>query len=324
MITRHVALVIALALPACGARTELTASAVPDARVAFDVVDAPDGRDVVDAADAPDVIDARDVFDAPATVDAPVIVDTPPAVDGSARCGDRVTDPGEQCDYGASNGRRLSLTLSQPGRPQVAIRPVVTRASVGQFYDYRSASAHTGYELPSTATLMLHVNTVDNQLSLVMVMGRDGNLGLSPAQPEADVEVLFTGLPQGSVRVVSDDDGELEFTSPTAARGRWRFDDNSDGCAIGSLTWSSSWRIVIEPTYRSGITAARFIDGAGTVRTLSLRESVVIEHRAGDRTCLDDCTLSRCGDGVVDADERCDDGNVQSGDGCAADCARIE
>src|SRR5439155_501294 len=36
--------------------------------------------------------------------------------------------------------------------------------------------------------------------------------------------------------------------------------------------------------------------------------------------CRTDCTDPRCGDGVVDSDEECDDGNQTDGDGCAADC----
>jgi cysteine-rich repeat protein len=40
--------------------------------------------------------------------------------------------------------------------------------------------------------------------------------------------------------------------------------------------------------------------------------------------CRTDCREARCGDRVVDSDEACDDGNVASGDGCRADCAKVE
>ncbi len=36
--------------------------------------------------------------------------------------------------------------------------------------------------------------------------------------------------------------------------------------------------------------------------------------------CRTDCKLARCGDGVVDPEEVCDDGNNVAGDGCRADC----
>lgn len=40
-------------------------------------------------------------------------------------------------------------------------------------------------------------------------------------------------------------------------------------------------------------------------------------------SCRTDCSLSRCGDQVVDGvrNEQCDDGNATSGDGCSASCA---
>ena len=37
-------------------------------------------------------------------------------------------------------------------------------------------------------------------------------------------------------------------------------------------------------------------------------------------TCRTSCRLPRCGDGVTDATELCDDGNAVSGDGCDPDC----
>lgn len=40
--------------------------------------------------------------------------------------------------------------------------------------------------------------------------------------------------------------------------------------------------------------------------------------------CRSNCQLARCGDAVLDTGELCDDGNVQSGDGCAADCSSDE
>jgi cysteine-rich repeat protein len=38
-------------------------------------------------------------------------------------------------------------------------------------------------------------------------------------------------------------------------------------------------------------------------------------------SCRPNCTLSRCGDGIIDTPlELCDDGNLQPGDGCSASC----
>jgi cysteine-rich repeat protein len=41
-------------------------------------------------------------------------------------------------------------------------------------------------------------------------------------------------------------------------------------------------------------------------------------------SCRSTCVRAACGDGVLDVDEDCDDGNVASGDGCRADCGKVE
>jgi len=37
--------------------------------------------------------------------------------------------------------------------------------------------------------------------------------------------------------------------------------------------------------------------------------------------CRPDCSLSRCGDGILDTGEQCDDENLVNGDGCDRSCA---
>ena len=98
----------------------------------------------------------------------------------------------------------------------------------------------------------------------------------------------------------------------------------TDGGALAGLPWSTPWRIVLETTFRAGVSTVQYVDGDGRPRTLLLREAIVLEHRVTRALCRPDCRLSRCGDGYVDASERCDDGNTRPGDGCAADCQRIE
>ncbi|MBZ0121507.1 MAG: DUF4215 domain-containing protein [Sandaracinaceae bacterium] len=39
--------------------------------------------------------------------------------------------------------------------------------------------------------------------------------------------------------------------------------------------------------------------------------------------CRTTCTIPRCGDGVWDAGEACDDGNTIPNDGCAPDCRSV-
>ncbi|MEO0812079.1 MAG: DUF4215 domain-containing protein, partial [Myxococcota bacterium] len=47
------------------------------------------------------------------------------------------------------------------------------------------------------------------------------------------------------------------------------------------------------------------------------------DDEAADR-CRSDCQPARCGDGVSDVLELCDDGNTVSGDGCRSDCGKEE
>ena len=45
----------------------------------------------------------------------------------------------------------------------------------------------------------------------------------------------------------------------------------------------------------------------------------------GVGTCVDEvCVLGGCGNGTPEPGEACDDGNTRSGDGCRADCAKVE
>jgi cysteine-rich repeat protein len=39
--------------------------------------------------------------------------------------------------------------------------------------------------------------------------------------------------------------------------------------------------------------------------------------------CRTDCTIPKCGDGILDGGEVCDDGNVNPGDGCSSNCKSL-
>ncbi len=307
-----------LVLPmACGARTPL---ADEDAATSSDrvvvVVDQPVALD----RPAPVTDLGIDVpVDAGTVIDRPIVA----PVDRPGFCGDGVVGAGEQCDRGGDNGPTDAFVLSQPGRPSTVVRPLVAVGPVARFYNYDSASAHTGFEEPGLINHLLFVDLTTGTLSLVLVAGRDGDLGIPPEQPDATLHINWTGVPAGARIGMSDEMGEFTATGASTFQGRWSFQNNSDGGAIERLAWDQAWRIVASTSRVEGLIRSRFIGASGATSPLTLRDDVVLTHRVGD-LCSEDCRRAVCGDGRLDANERCDDGNTSGGDGCSADCQRYE
>jgi cysteine-rich repeat protein len=197
-----------------------------------------------------------------------------------------------------------------------------TNGTATAFYGYRSASAHTGFEALGVANLMLHVDRNTQSLSLVFMAGIDGDLG-GAVQPESALNARVSGLPPGARLLQSDDPGECDMRGDEVACD-WDFRQNSDGLVVGPLPWDQDWAITLTPDFRDGVSTFRFQNGDARAVALLPRSAVTLEYRAQRPACRDDCTLPRCGDGRLDGGERCDDGNTRSGDGCRADCQRIE
>src|SRR4051794_28817822 len=81
---------------------------------------------------------------------------------------------------------------------------------------------------------------------------------------------------------------------------------------------SATWQIAPPPR------TSHFRSGTGLAAPRGMRRSLIlivalIAHRAvaDDQTSAPDPT---CGDGVVEGDEECDDGNTRVHDGCDASC----
>lgn len=300
MVARRALVALCLAAAGCGSRTGLEALG-PDASA--DVSAEPSGVDLVEPElPAPDV--------APPDVSAPV-------------CGDGRVDLGEACDLGAANALVPAFRLSPGARPTVAVEPIARPMGASSFYRYESASAHTGFEAVGVSNAFLYVDRGDGALSLFFFVGRDDD-GAASAQPEGDVEVWFRGVPAEAQVALSDDALELSRQASGDVRGRWSFNANTDGGVISRLPWDRAWRVVVEPTYRAGVTAARYLHRDGRAVALVARDSFALEHFVAPSRCRPDCQVPRCGDGHVDGGERCDDGNALGGDGCAATCQRIE
>lgn len=240
-------------------------------------------------------------------------------------CGDAVKAGAEQCDLGASNGDAPAFRITQPSGTRIGTDALVRRGTVQQFYDYRSASSHTGLERVGESRIYLYVDSLTGRLSLVTTHGIDFS-GPGSNQPQSTVQFDVTGLPSGAgVDVADDTPGEF-FLGPVGAGtafGRWSFVQNSDGGALGPLPFPGRWRITVTPRFMAGISTWGWVRQDEVRIPLVMTEPITIEALDTASLCRTDCTVPACGDGRFDAGEVCDDGNTRGGDGCAGDCRSL-
>jgi cysteine-rich repeat protein len=238
-----------------------------------------------------------------------------------AVCGDGFVHAGvEECDGGPANEDGPAFLLLQ-GALSRPVTPVGRLASVAAFYDYGSASAHTGFEESRASRLFLYRDLgPGGQLGLVTIHGIDED-ATGQVQPKSKARQDFFGLPGGTFVAVSDDNlDELTMPEPGVARGDWVFNGNTDGGALSGLPSPGAFVIDVVPGFVTGIDAWGYVDGAGEIVALDLQTTARIIARGTPSACRLDCTVPRCGDGILDGGEACDDGNAEGGDGCAADC----
>lgn len=222
------------------------------------------------------------------------------------------------------NGDTPAFRITQPSGTRIGTDAIVRPRTVQQFYDYRSASSHTGLEVVNESRIYLFADASTGRLSLVLTHGIDFD-GTGVAQPQSTVEMDITGLPPGTGVDVVDDAPSEFFLGMMAgtAFGRWRFDRNSDGGALGPLPFPGRWRITVTPRFQAGISTWGWVKDDGTRIALNRNEPITIEALDTASSCRMDCTVPRCGDRRFDAGEVCDDGNMVDGDGCSADCRRL-
>ncbi len=239
-------------------------------------------------------------------------------------CGDGIKAGSEQCDLGAANGDTPAFRITQPSGTRIGTDALVRRGTVQQFYAYASASSHTGLEQVGESRIYLYADANTGRLSLVLTHGIDfDSTGL--VQPSSSVQMSIAGLPVGTGVEVADDTPSEFFLGPGGtAFGRWTFDRNSDGGALGPLPFPGHWRITVTPTFAAGITTWGWVKDNGTRIALRMNEPITIEALDTASECRTSCTIPTCGDGVFDAGEVCDDGNRVDGDGCSADCRKLQ
>jgi len=234
-------------------------------------------------------------------------------------CGDGAIGPGEQCDLGADNKNLPAFWVTQAGL-NFAAMPLVRTDSSPYFYSYSSSSAHTGFEALGTSRVLLHVDKTTLVLSLIVIHGVDkDSTGLD--QPLSHVVMSFSGLPPTTTVGLSDDSDEFLMTSPTTATGFWRFTGNSDGGVLFGLPFPGDWEISIEPSFLDGISVWTWVQSDGSLVNLDLTQPVTIKAYKAASHCRLDCTAPRCGDGLLDGGEICDDGQTSDGQStCGGDC----
>ncbi len=241
-------------------------------------------------------------------------------------CGNGVLEPGEQCDLGAANEDRWALAygLGLPATGNTMLRPFDNPQSAVSFFNYFSASSHTGFEGLNTSRIYFYRNSTNSILSLIFHHGVDQTTtGL--VQPLAQVDWFFSGIPGGTFIAATDDDlSELFPTGGGSVEGHWQFQNNSDGGVIAGFPFPGDWEVLLEATFAQGITNFELIDQGSTFTSITGETFVTFLAQTNPSACRTSCTVPSCGDGLFDAGEVCDDGNNVSNDGCAADCAALD
>ncbi len=240
-------------------------------------------------------------------------------------CGDGRRAGGEECDLGAMNGDRPAFLISQPSGTRIATDALVRAKTAVVFYDYRSASSHTGLERVGESRIYLYVDSGTGRLSLVLTHGIDLDSS-GERQPMSTVNMDITGLPSAVTLDVIDDPNlqpaEASKSGATAT-GRWNFTNNSDGMVLGGLPFPGVWRVTVTPQFTAGITTWGWVKQDAVRIPLKTNEPITIEAFDTSTFCGTDCKVPRCGDGKFQGGEVCDDGNTTGGDGCAADCKSL-
>lgn len=237
-------------------------------------------------------------------------------------CGDGIVDEGEACDLGDDNEDRPAILLLHRAlrRP---VMPVDRDVDAVSFYDYTSESSHTGFEAVDLSAAFLFRDVGTEALSLFVHHGIDEDSS-GQTLDHGLVEMVISGLPPGTTMLLADEPhDEISFDGETF-EVRWEFWRNTDGVVLGPLPFPSDWTITMSIEFFAGMNRWIYADEDGTFIPLETSEEAILQTFSTPSACRLDCSVPRCGDGIVDGGEVCDDGDVTSGDGCAQDCLSLD
>lgn len=237
-------------------------------------------------------------------------------------CGDGIVDLGEECDNGPNNEDRPAIVLLNDNfedpRPIV---PHVSGTDPFTFYDYFSESAHTGFEGVTTSVLFLHHSTALRGLDLFTIHGIDLDTS-GEDSGDCAIDQTVSGVPPEAFITISDEGQEFFNTGPGTFMGTWEYHHNSDGAVLSAIPFPGSWRIQVDTDMADCVPNWESFDGEQRIDLLA--PTTILQANDTPSACRLNCTVPRCGDGILDGGEVCDDGNNSSGDGCVADCSAIE
>ena len=182
-----------------------------------------------------------------------------------------------------TGGIRL-FEISQPNGVTRTIPAVERPMSAAQFYDYYSASSHTGFEQRGRSLLFLYRNLNNDELALIITHGID-DLGQPEDQRQpANSKVIMDleGVPPQAVITQSDDNGN-EFGLNREPEGNWDFVNNTDGGVLSNLPLEENWEITITADFVSQIDQWAYYFAADTQLILDQSLPVTLRSRGQEQ-----------------------------------------
>lgn len=186
-------------------------------------------------------------------------------------------------------------------------------ASLLSFYDYFSASSHTGYETPYESKVFLYRSTTNGEVGLIVTHNIDRSTS-GIATGTGGVDFDFSGIPSGAYVAVSDDPSHcwdpprcVEFSLAYALEGHWMYTDNTDGGVLAGLPVRTSWAITIAPSNWLNLNSWVY-HGISDSVTLDMTQPVTIAYVLADTKIAEGGTATF--DGFFDDPDAGDDHTV--------------